>query len=282
MAATKYYLGNKETGKEWDCQPKNFDGQMQNVDGVGFSKNPTYQRVDRYFINTDTEHKQNAITGEMVFLTEQKYNDFLDFIGDSKLYLKRVSEGSKVTYIDVEVVDFKRNDENRFYNSFCLCDIDLSAISPWYKLKYVYENSTTGNSKTSPYTYPYTYSLTDTSVFNLDIASKVGAIVNIRIFGEVDSPEWSILSANSGLKNGKYNDAISTGEYLEINSTPSELGVWLHKSSTLVVNAWENCDRLLDTFAIIPTGHTQIEILSSAGTNDVKCAIEVLEIVECP
>lgn len=282
MAGTKYYIGNKMTGEEWDCQPKNFDGQLQHVDGIGFSKSFSHKKVDRYFINTHTETAQNVITGEMVFISEELYNRFLDFISADALYLRRVTSDSKTVYADIEIRRFFRNDNNRFRNSFCLCDIDMVAVSPWYKMKSIYEHSQTGMSKTYSYTYPYLYNASDVSVFELDIGARAGAIVNLRIFGAVNAPEWSALSAKGGLISGKFKGTVRKDEYLEINSVASTLGVWLNTATGDRVNAWANCERMLETFIIIPSGHTQIEVLSDGETPDVHCAIEVIEIEDCP
>ncbi len=283
MAYTQYFIGNKNNGIEWDCQPKNFDGQMQNIDGIGFSKTSQFGRVQDFFTETYKEKNQDAITGEMVFLTEEKYNEFIRFIQSGPLYIKRITSDTKTIYIDVELVSFKRNDKDRFLDCFCLCDIDFMALSPWFKISQTFEYlpEVTGNTKTYSYQYPYQYRQNISSVFDFNIDSPAGAITSIRIFGEVSEPSW-ILTSPDGLLEGKYNGTVSKADFLLIESKPSDLGVFMHRANGLVLNEWKNIDGKLDTFIYLPQGYSQLEVLSSAGSTDIRVSVEVREVVYIP
>lgn len=283
MAYTQYFIGNKTNGIEWDCQPKNFDGQMQNVDGIGFSKTSQFGRVQDFFTETYYAKNQDAITGEVVFLTEEKYNEFIRFIQSGPLYIKRITSDTKTIYMDVELVSFKRNDKDRFLDCFCLCDIDFMALSPWFKISQTFEYlpEVTENTKTYPYQYPYQYRQNISSVFEFNIDSPAGAVTSIRIFGEVSEPSWTLTSPDRIL-DGRYNGTIEKDDFLLIESNPANLGVFIHKENGLYLNAWKDIDGKLDTFVYLPQGTSTLEIVSSTGDTDIRTSVEVREVVYIP
>lgn len=288
-AKIKYYLVNASNNQViWDFQPKGFDGQLQNIDGLGFNKAQTFNRVQNYYIETYSYFAQKGLTGEIVFITEQKYEEFKKLIQGGNLRLKRVSANNKELFADVIVGSFKKNEVDRFFGAFSICDIDFVFETPWYKLtqSYSFTAADTASKKIYPYLYDYQYAVAASEgVYNITNSSADNAIVSLKIFGTATNPEWYLKSPGNSAYAlyGKYNGTIPDNNYLLIEALPNDLGVWLYDESTgeKLENVYKNCDLRYPTFIYLPSGASSIYITSDGG-GELSSIMEVKEVEQCP
>lgn len=275
-AKIQYYLIDKDTGKKWDFQPENHDGQLQNVGGIGFSDDYTSGRLDNFFILTNKEAQQKEITGEIVFLSTKKEQEFKSFTNRKNLSLQRVLPDKTEYYIDVVVSAFSITDSSRFVIEKYMCDVSFLVKTPWYKTKQVYTYSPGDDpGKTYSYTYPYTYKASP--YYSIVNTSSIDAICNLQIYGSVQDPSWYIANQGDDVltMRGHYNGTIPDNNYLLVDSTPTNPGVWLCDAATgeKLSDEYNNCDLRYDTFIFLPTGNNTINV--NAGDNPVRSRIEV-------
>lgn len=248
----RYYLINS-LNEEWDFQPTDHDGQLQNIDGEGYELNSDYVNVQNYFVNVRNRQKQKKIKGEVVFLSEYKYEQFKSFLKQGGFKLKRVSHNNKELFADVDLVVAESNTFDRFNEEKCFVDIDFALRSMWHSVMRV-TTMTGSNPKTYPYLYPYEYGGSTAAAFGITNRVDSPVSLKIKIQGFVLNPYWRLLQGNRIVSQGLYNGSVEEGAFLVISSDPNDLYVGLQRGTAINRNEYINCDVTKETFIFVPKG----------------------------
>ena len=190
---------------------------FHNVDGLGFGKTLTYQRIeDRYALLSDFVSQQK-VTGSVRFWqpgAEAEYFRFAQFCQNSPIRLM-YNPGHDTFYRDGIISKVERSD-----GPDCLtCKIEFTASTPWYKMVTAFSDGTITGGKVYNYTYDYVYSDSSVNSVTLESDSYQSSPCKVVLYGELVNPTWRHYLNNVLQTTGKITGIVMPNHRLVIDTT---------------------------------------------------------------
>lgn len=211
-------------------------GFLENPSGFGFSKSlefANYTSIRNLISNT---YNFGAISGNLIFLNYNKYNEFLDYLRNSNdLYLNyKPNTTINTYYIKVLISSIEKNEINTSKQTLD-CTITFEATSYWQKQELHFSSNIVSEKPNLNPTYPLTYKHTKyaTSIGQAQILSillnnkgDLNAPLKIIIYGPAVNPSWKL-----GTQSGALNLTIQPDQELHIDSRENILSIYSGSTS---------------------------------------------------
>lgn len=239
-----YDLVNESTGETYKLNELNgyLSDLLGNVSGIGYTYNPTYQKVGNDFVLTENELKQEPISGEVRFLGDrpyEKYQRFLKFIQGKELALMyRPSSVYYKKYGRVLVVA-----KSEPGASGLKCSIKFYPRTQWLE-----EFSVSG---------------TDMVVIESDTA--LHSKCHIAITGEITTPVWVHTVNGVQETTGAISGSIASGETLHIRTDNVPYRLYKTNAQGVETNIYAQSDFSTERFVTIEPGTNVISCLGATG-----------------
>jgi hypothetical protein len=252
-----------------------YDALFQHPDGIGFNRNKTFVQVENDFIRIDEKVAQKTITGQMFFLNDAAYQEFLAFIALEPLTLS-YSNGGDTHYISCEISKFEKNEESEFVE-ICTADIDFTCLGQWYKsIEPAEVEAEEASGKIYPYTYPVTYSRGIVGSVIITNAGTMEAPLKLYIRGACSNPAWILQVNGVTIASGSVAITLSATEQLIVDSNIATLGInKCDLSRNVIADAFQQSNMSKDNFLYAPVGESELIFSQDSGAPSVT--VEVYE-----
>lgn len=188
------------------------------VDGLGFTQEAEFQRIEERFALLDSHVAQGKVEGTIKFWqpeAELQYFNFSQFCQNKPItmdYNNNYGTYSRKGIITKVVRGDGDGNELRI-------KIEFTALTPWYKTVSEYNEGTIVGGKVYNYTYDYTYSDSVVNTVSIDSDSYQSSPVRLIIFGEAVNPTWRHYLNNVLVSSGKVNGTVLANHRLIIDTT---------------------------------------------------------------
>lgn len=261
-----------EFNNEFDLMRK--DAFLSTPNGLGFSSNIDFFQVDDFFIETEKKINQSTITGEMIFLNYEIYQEFFNFINKKTLKLgyKPLNDWY---FADCEISKLEKS-EIGYQSKRLICNIEIVKKTPFY-LPFLefFEEETFESTKRYNYTYPYFYQSVTSG--KIEINSQVdNSPTKIIINAPVLNPSWTLEQNGKVLSRGKINVEVNAGRII-VDSNPLSLEICIaDNTNKCVENIYKYSDFNTERFIYVPKGKSYLTF-SHDGLSDLYVVVEVRE-----
>ena len=271
----KFTLTNAR-GETFDVMNWSSGAFLNLPQGLGASYKTETVMAGGYWLQTDRNLNEPAVSGEMIFRTYEIYNEFMKFIGHGPLVLGYTPEPDmEEYYIDCEVESLGKSErDSRF--GVLYCPISFKCFSPWYGRTVIERtNIDTDTAKYYSYTYPYKYYDQGNGYLMLRNNGNRRAPCKIKIFGYALNPVWSLQYEGETIITGKVTAEITAGNVLVVDSTPTRMEIAEYTTDgEYVANKYASSDFNTARFIWLPVG-TSYMTISHSGGNELEFEVEV-------
>lgn len=188
------------------------------IDGLGFSQNAEFQRIEDRYALLNSYIDQNKITGIIRFWqpdAELDYFNFAQFCQNQPITMDFNNNYGTYSRRGI-ITKIERSDGNG--NSLEI-KIEFTAETPWFKTVAEYNSGTIVGGKVYDYTYNYTYSDSVINTVTIDSDSYQSSPVRLVIFGQAVNPTWRHYLNNVLVSSGKVNGTVLANHRLIIDTT---------------------------------------------------------------
>lgn len=188
------------------------------IDGLGFSQNADFQRIEDRYALLNSYIDQNKITGIIRFWqpdAELDYFNFAQFCQNQPIMMDYNNNYGTYSRRGI-ITKIERSDGNG--NSLEI-KIEFTAETPWFKTVAEYNSGTIVGGKVYDYTYDYTYSDSVINTVTIDSDSYQSSPVRLVIFGQAVNPTWRHYLNNVLVSSGKVNGTVLANHRLIIDTT---------------------------------------------------------------
>lgn len=188
------------------------------IDGLGFSQNAEFQRIEDRYALLNSYIDQNKITGIIRFWqpdAELDYFNFAQFCQNQPIMMDYNNNYGTYSRRGI-ITKIERSDGNG--NSLEI-KIEFTAETPWFKTVAEYNSGTIVGGKVYDYTYNYTYSDSVINTVTIDSDSYQSSPVRLVIFGQAVNPTWRHYLNNVLVSSGKVNGTVLANHRLIIDTT---------------------------------------------------------------
>lgn len=213
-------------------------------DGLGFDINYSFLRSGESFIETESSQAQKTISGEIVFNGYDKYNEFIEFIGDNEKLILGYMPEDTWHYIPVKIASISKGEKDATRS--LICQVQFIAFGTWYTML-----NYTGNTIT---------------IQNGSIPSPF----RIEVSGSLSTFTWAV-----GSLSGKWNGALASSQKLIIDSNPETMEIAIYQNGAFVSNEYINCDFNTERLFFIPSGNQTMTLSKSANVEVKKYAYSI-------
>lgn len=256
------------TGAEWNLMSK--QSYFNAPSGLGFSKTYTTMQSGTAWLITDEAPSQSTISGEMVFFSYAKYQEFVSFISKTPLYLMYAPQSTWYT-IKCNVQTLSKGE---FKNAYLSASIVFICFGMWYEAVTAAQAELTGEMKRYSYSYPYTYAETATGT----VAIKNGSLnspCRLHIMGACTNPTWALSKSGERVLTGKVTVTIPAGHKLVVDADPDTMEIAEYTTDgEFVRDLYQYSDFSTARFVYAPLGDSTLTF-SHDGTGDIKAWVEV-------
>lgn len=203
--------------------------------GLGFDDAAAYEPSGNYFVRTDYKAVQQPITGTLIFMPGEQYDNYFDFMNwiyaakELKLAYKPAAQWY---FIDVDLTSAEKSEINEL--NLLEIPVKLLPKTPWYleqQLKVYINGELSDNVKRYAYAYPYRYSNTNKAgavSFTLDAQLPSGFYLTID--GAAFNPVITATDESTGDIIGKIDlsaMSVEEGQRLIFSTLPDTAGAFL-------------------------------------------------------
>lgn len=188
------------------------------IDGLGFSQNAEFQRIEDRYALLNSYIDQNKITGIIRFWqpdAELDYFNFAQFCQNQPIMMDYNNNYGTYSRRGI-ITKIERSDGNG--NSLEI-KIEFTAETPWFKTVAEYNSGTIVGGKVYDYTYNYTYSDSVINTVTIGSDSYQSSPVRLVIFGQAVNPTWRHYLNNVLVSSGKVNGTVLANHRLIIDTT---------------------------------------------------------------
>lgn len=188
------------------------------IDGLGFSQNAEFQRIEDRYALLNSYIDQNKITGIIRFWqpdAELDYFNFAQFCQNQPIMMDYNNNYGTYSRRGI-ITKIERSDGNG--NSLEI-KIEFTAETPWFKTVAEYNSGTIVGGKVYDYTYDYTYSDSVINTVTIDSDSYQSSPVRLVIFGQAVNPTWRHYLNDVLVSSGKVNGTVLANHRLIIDTT---------------------------------------------------------------
>lgn len=239
-----YDLVNESTGETYKLNETRgyLSDLLGNVSGIGYTYNPTYQKVGNDFILTENELKQEPISGVVRFLGDrpyEKYQRFLKFIQGKELALMyRPGSTYYKKYGRVLVVAKSEPGSDGLK-----CSVKFYPRTQWLE--------------------EFTVSGTDS--VTIESETTLHSKCHIAITGAITAPTW--VQTVDGVQEviGAISGSIASGETLHIRTDNIPYRLYKTDSQGVETNVYAQSDFSTARFVTIEPGENVISCTGATG-----------------
>ena len=204
-------------GNQYDITTKN-SAFFYGVDGLGFSNDAKFQRIeDRYAVLSNVI-KQGVVKGTVHFWqpgAELAYFNFAQFCQNEPIILE-YDPGHGVFKRNGLVTSIKRSDGK---GDSLDIDIEFSAQTPWYRVVAQHNDGSVVGGKVYNYQYDYEYTSAIQNSVSVDSDSYQSSPVKLIIYGPATNPTWRYYLNSVLQTSGKVNGQVLEDHVLIIDTT---------------------------------------------------------------
>lgn len=254
----KFFLTNA-AGERFNLM--RFDAFFHAPDGLGFSQTITSARVGTDYLETDAFLDQHTISGEMVFLNYEMYQQFTAFAMLSPLVLTYMPDATEY-FIRCKVQSIGKTEigsANRL-----ICPISFLCSGTWYeRAQFIAQSEgTASDAKVYPYTYNYTYSDLAAAGALIENGSVESPLI-LHIFGNVTNPTWSLTHDGETVATGAVTAEIPAGHKLVVDARPASMEIAEYTNGgDYVRDLYPMSDFSTGRFLYAPAGESTVLVMS--------------------
>lgn len=267
----QFYLENGKGNRyslmdveHWLYKPKNL--------GAKFSSK--YEQFDSTFVRTQRIPKPDDIKGTILFIGNdkyQKYSDFIKFVAVEPLTLIYVSSAEYKCSVDLKEIEKSEIDKD---SSILECDLKLKRLSRWYRHIILDNEGGDTNGKTYDYTYDYTYTEYESQTAVIQSDTGYDSPTKITIIGPCENPRWQHYVDNVLLETGKVDYSIRDGRRIVIDATTVPYSIKeFDNSGNFTADLYAYSDFTQQRFINLKYGKNRIYV-EHDGTNTLKLIVE--------
>lgn len=265
----KFFLTNA-AGERWNLM--RFDAFFHAPDGLGFSQTISSARVGTDYIETDAYLDQHVISGEMVFLNYEIYQQFADFALQAPLVLTYMPDATEY-YIRCKVQNIGKTEigsANRL-----ICPISFLCSGTWYERMEVVVQSEGIADDAKEYTYSYNYTYSDLATAGALIQNgAVESPLILHVFGNVTNPTWSLTHDGETVATGAVTAEIPAGHKLVVDARPASMEIAEYTNGGVYVrDLYPMSDFSTARFLYAPAGESTVLVMS--GDTVAQAIVEV-------
>ena len=194
------------------------------IDGLGFTQEAEFQRIEDRYALLNNHIAQNKITGIIRFWQPQaelQYFNFAQFCQNQPIMMDYNNNYGTYSRRGL-ITKIERSDGN---GNRLEIKIEFTAETPRFKTVSEYNEGTIVGGKVYDYTYDYTYSDSVVNTVSIDSDSYQSSPVRLVIFGEAVNPTWRHYLNNVLVSTGKVNGTVLANHRLIIDTTTIPYGI---------------------------------------------------------
>ena len=259
-------------GNQYDITAKN-DLFFYGIDGLGFSNESKFQRIeDRYAVLSNVI-KQGKVKGTIKFWqpgAEQKYFDFAQFCQNSPIKMV-YNPGHGEFSRDGLITSITRSDGK---GDSLEIEIEFSAQTPWYKIIAQHNDGSIIGGKVYNYQYDYMYATAIINTVFVDSDSYQSSPVKLIIYGPATNPSWRYYLNNNLEVTGKVNGNVLEDHVLIIDTTTIPYSIkQFDMSGNEISDMYQQSDFSTARFIRFGKGRNTIAV-QAENTNKLTIGVE--------
>lgn len=243
------------------------------IDGLGFTQEAEFQRIEDRYALLNNHIAQNKITGIIRFWQPQaelQYFNFAQFCQNQPIMMDYNNNYGTYSRRGL-ITKIERSDGN---GNPLEIKIEFTAETPWFKTVSEYNEGTIVGGKVYDYTYDYTYSDSVVNTVSIDSDSYQSSPVRLVIFGEAVNPTWRHYLNNVLVSTGKINGTVLANHRLIIDTTTIPYGIkQVDALGNLISDMYQQSD--FSTSRFVRFGHGKNTVTFGAdNTNVLNVGVE--------
>ena len=243
------------------------------IDGLGFTQEAEFQRIEDRYALLNNYIAQNKITGIIRFWQPQaelQYFNFAQFCQNQPIMMDYNNNYGTYSRRGL-ITKIERSDGN---GNPLEIKIEFTAETPWFKTVSEYNEGTIVGGKVYDYTYDYTYSDSVVNTVSIDSDSYQSSPVRLIIFGEAVNPTWRHYLNNVLVSTGKINGTVLANHRLIIDTTTIPYGIkQVDALGNLISDMYQQSD--FSTSRFVRFGHGRNTVTFGAdNTNVLNVGVE--------
>ena len=243
------------------------------IDGLGFTQEAEFQRIEDRYALLNNYIAQNKITGIIRFWQPQAeldYFNFAQFCQNQPIMMDYNNNYGTYSRRGL-ITKIERSDGN---GNPLEIKIEFTAETPWFKTVSEYNEGTIVGGKVYDYTYDYTYSDSVVNTVSIDSDSYQSSPVRLVIFGEAVNPTWRHYLNNVLVSTGKVNGTVLANHRLIIDTTTIPYGIkQVDALGNLISDMYQQSD--FSTSRFVRFGHGRNTVTFGAdNTNVLNVGVE--------
>ena len=243
------------------------------IDGLGFTQEAEFQRIEDRYALLNNYISQNKITGIIRFWQPQAelvYFNFAQFCQNQPIMMDYNNNYGTYSRRGL-ITKIERSDGN---GNPLEIKIEFTAETPWFKTVSEYNEGTIVGGKVYDYTYDYTYSDSVVNTVTIDSDSYQSSPVRLVIFGEAVNPTWRHYLNNVLVSSGKVNGTVLANHRLIIDTTTIPYGIkQVDALGNLISDMYQQSD--FSTSRFVRFGHGRNTVTFGAdNTNVLNVGVE--------
>lgn len=244
-----------------------------NIDGLGFSQNAEFQRIEDRYALLNSYINQNKITGTIKFWQPQAeldYFNFAQFCQNQPIMMDYNNNYGTYSRRGI-ITKIERSDGN---GNPLEIKVEFTAETPWFKTVSEYNSGTIIGGKVYDYTYDYTYSDSVINTVSIDSDSYQSSPVRLVIFGQAVNPTWRHYLNNVLVATGKVNGTVLANHRLIIDTTTIPYSIrQVDALGNQISDMYQQSD--FSTSRFVRFGHgTNTVTFSADNTNILNVGVE--------
>lgn len=256
------------TGAEWDLMSK--QSYFNAPSGLGYSKSFETIQAGTAWLVSNEETTQYSITGEMVFFSYAKYQEFVAFTAKAPLTLMYAPE--KTWYrIRCRIQTLSKGE---FKNGYLSVSVVFIAFGLWHEAVTVKKAGNKSTGKKYSYAYPFEY--VETTIGSARITNGgIESPCKLHILGAVVNPAWTLTQGSIKISEGTVTATIPEGHKLVVNADPAEMEIAEYTlNGEFVKDLYSNSDFSTARFIYVPAGESTLTF-THEGTGTIDAYVEV-------
>lgn len=243
------------------------------IDGLGFTQEAEFQRIEDRYALLNNHIAQNKITGIIRFWQPQaelQYFNFAQFCQNQPIMMDYNNNYGTYSRRGL-ITKIERSDGN---GNPLEIKIEFTAETPWFKTVSEYNEGTIVGGKVYDYTYDYKYSDSVVNTVSIDSDSYQSSPVRLVIFGEAVNPTWRHYLNNVLVSTGKVNGTVLANHRLIIDTTTIPYGIkQVDALGNLISDMYQQSD--FSTSRFVRFGHGRNTVTFGAdNTNVLNVGVE--------
>ena len=243
------------------------------IDGLGFTQEAEFQRIEDRYALLNNYISQNKITGIIRFWqpeAELQYFNFAQFCQNQPIMMDYNNNYGTYSRRGL-ITKIERSDGN---GNPLEIKIEFTAETPWFKTVSEYNEGTIVGGKVYDYTYDYKYSDSVINTVSIDSDSYQSSPVRLVICGEAVNPTWRHYLNNVLVSSGKVNGTVLANHRLIIDTTTIPYGIkQVDALGNLISDMYQQSD--FSTSRFVRFGHGRNTVTFGAdNTNVLNVGVE--------